>query len=73
MSTVENRIEYARVVRAIERVQIAIGLLESTRTAASITLGDQRLSVRLADEAILSAKKLVADLEHALIVLGRNL
>lgn len=73
MSTVESRIEYARVVKAIELTQIAIGLLESSRQATTITLGGQRLAVRLAENSILEAKKMVADLEHALSVLGRNL
>lgn len=72
-TTVESRVEYARAVRALERAQLAITMLESSRSAALHTFGDQRVAVRYADEAILAAKRMAADLEHALNALGRAL
>jgi hypothetical protein len=71
MTGATKHIEYARAVVAAERVKIAIAQLQSARAEISVTAGEQRAAVRFADEALLAAQRMHADILTITRALGR--
>lgn len=65
--------DYVRANLALERVKLAIGQLQSARSELSVAAGEQRAGVARADEALLAARKLYADIEAVIRAVARAL